>query len=48
MSDVVFAFTVPKPECEAVIVFQDISWPIPSEAKAYDLAKRSAYSASGD
>jgi hypothetical protein len=36
----VFAFTVPKPEAEAVIVYQDVSWPIQTEAKAYKLAKR--------
>jgi hypothetical protein len=40
----VFAFTVPKPECEALITTSfggvDVSWPISSEAKAYQLAKQ--------
>jgi hypothetical protein len=43
---VAFAFTVPKPECEAVITYPigvtqkiDVSWPIPTEAEAYRLAK---------
>jgi hypothetical protein len=40
----VFAFTIPKTECEAIIVYgegfsRDISWPIRTEAEAYKLAK---------
>ena len=36
----ILAFTVPKPDAEAVIVYQGVSWPIASEGLAYQLAKK--------
>ena len=36
----IFAFTVPNPEAEAVIIFEGVSWPIRTEQKAYELAKK--------
>jgi hypothetical protein len=35
-----FAFTVERPDCEAVIEHEGIYWPIVREQAAYDLCRR--------
>jgi hypothetical protein len=40
MPQMVFAYLEPKPETEALIVHNDICWPISTEANAYTLAKK--------